>query len=78
MIVPNEMLRAGRAAAGITQSELSELSGVGKCMILRIERNERVAVSTSRWKRRGSNLPPAQTEKDPACASPCLCSRVTI
>lgn len=46
MIVPNEILRAGRAAAGMTQSELSELSGVGKRTILRIERNERVAVRT--------------------------------
>jgi DNA-binding XRE family transcriptional regulator len=46
MIVPNEILRAGRAAVGITQSELSEISGVGKRTILRIERNERVAVRT--------------------------------
>jgi len=46
MIVPNEILRAARAALDISQSMLAELSGVGKRTILRIERNERVAVRT--------------------------------
>jgi transcriptional regulator with XRE-family HTH domain len=46
MIVPNEILRAARAALDISQSKLAELSGVGKRTILRIERNERVAVRT--------------------------------
>jgi len=46
MIVPNEILRAARAALDMSQSRLAELSGVGKRTILRIERNERVAVRT--------------------------------
>lgn len=46
MIVPNEILRAARAALDIKQSRLAELSGVGERTILRIERNERVAVRT--------------------------------
>ncbi|RWC29958.1 XRE family transcriptional regulator [Mesorhizobium sp. M8A.F.Ca.ET.207.01.1.1] len=46
MIVPNEILRAARAALGMTQAELARESGVGKRTILRIEQDERVAVRT--------------------------------
>jgi transcriptional regulator with XRE-family HTH domain len=46
MIVPNEILRGARYALGISQSELAELSGVGKRTVLRVERDERVTVRT--------------------------------
>jgi len=44
MIVPNEILRGARYALGISQSELAELSGLGKRTIPRIERDERITV----------------------------------
>ncbi|WP_311031508.1 helix-turn-helix domain-containing protein [Mesorhizobium koreense] len=46
VIVPNEILRAARSALGMSQAELAELSGVGERTILRVERNERVAIRT--------------------------------
>lgn len=46
MIVPNEILRAARAALRLSQDDLAHLSGVGKRTILRIEQDERVAVRT--------------------------------
>lgn len=46
MIVPNEILRAARAALGLSQEDIAERSGLGKRTILRIERDERVSVRT--------------------------------
>ncbi|RUU61343.1 helix-turn-helix transcriptional regulator [Mesorhizobium sp. M2C.T.Ca.TU.002.02.1.1] len=46
MIVPNEILRAARSALGMSQAELAKISGVGVRTIMRVERNERVAVRT--------------------------------
>lgn len=40
MDVPNELLRAARAALNIGQRELARISGVGQRTILRIERND--------------------------------------
>jgi transcriptional regulator with XRE-family HTH domain len=46
VIVPNEILRAARSALNMSQAELAKLSGVGVRTILRVERNERVAIRT--------------------------------
>ncbi|MHA6646241.1 helix-turn-helix domain-containing protein [Mesorhizobium sp. A623] len=75
MIVPNEILRAGRAAIGLTQSELSKISGVGKRTILRIEKNERVAVRTlqsvqAALEEKGVEFTPSEDGKGPGLRVP--------
>jgi transcriptional regulator with XRE-family HTH domain len=75
MIVPNEILRAARAALDISQSTLAELSGVGKRTILRIERNERVAVRTlqrvqAALEARGVEFTPSGDGKGPGLRIP--------
>lgn len=46
LIVPNEILRAARSALGMSQADLAKLSGVAVRTIMRVERDERVAVRT--------------------------------
>jgi transcriptional regulator with XRE-family HTH domain len=48
MDVPNELLRAARAALGLSQAGLAKRTGIGQRTILRIERDEHVTLDTLR------------------------------
>lgn len=46
MIVPNEVLRAARAALRLSQDDVARMSGVAKRTILRLEQDEKVGITT--------------------------------
>lgn len=75
MIVPNEILRAARAALRLSQEDLARLSGVGKRTILRIEQDERVAVSTLKrvqaaLEKQGLEFLPSEPDRGPGLRLP--------
>ena len=75
MIVPNEVLRAARAALRLSQEDLARLSGVGKRTILRIEQDERVAVNTLKrvqaaLERQGLEFLPSEPDHGPGLRIP--------